>query len=301
MKPRLRPAAALRLTGLCLKATVPAVAAVCRPQPSPPGRACRLGPGAASDMAGAQSPQQASCEAGEKGARGPGIGGPPGRPSLLRAAVAGGCRGVAAGEASPPGGTAGAGLGVPPGGGDGRAGNTARLLLALPREWLPGAKMESVSRAGQEISLAALKQHDPYITSIADVTGQVALYSFSPKANEWVSAGERPGLSPRPAREAAAQPRAGRSRPPAVRGRGSGRPCHGRSCAGVAAGAAAAPGSCLPSPAAVRAPEGARKGEGNRARPRGPLAHSRQPPPERLWGWGFLLLLVAVAELTFFF
>ncbi|XP_030357083.1 mRNA-decapping enzyme 1A isoform X4 [Strigops habroptila] len=45
--------------------------------------------------------------------------------------------------------------------------------------------MESVSRAGQEISLAALQQHDPYITSIADVTGQVALYSFSPKANEW--------------------------------------------------------------------------------------------------------------------
>ncbi|XP_054071739.1 mRNA-decapping enzyme 1A isoform X3 [Rissa tridactyla] len=45
--------------------------------------------------------------------------------------------------------------------------------------------MESVSRAGQEISLAALKQHDPYITSIADVTGQVALYSFSPKDNEW--------------------------------------------------------------------------------------------------------------------
>ncbi|KYO29806.1 mRNA-decapping enzyme 1A [Alligator mississippiensis] len=35
------------------------------------------------------------------------------------------------------------------------------------------------------MSLAALKQHDPYITSIADVTGQVALYSFSPKANEW--------------------------------------------------------------------------------------------------------------------
>ncbi|XP_030314484.1 mRNA-decapping enzyme 1A [Calypte anna] len=45
--------------------------------------------------------------------------------------------------------------------------------------------MEAVSRAEQEISLAALKQHDPYITSIADVTGQVALYSFSPKANEW--------------------------------------------------------------------------------------------------------------------
>ncbi|OXB83045.1 UNVERIFIED_CONTAM: hypothetical protein H355_001388 [Colinus virginianus] len=45
--------------------------------------------------------------------------------------------------------------------------------------------MEAASRAGQQISLAALKQHDPYITSIADVTGQVALYSFSPKANEW--------------------------------------------------------------------------------------------------------------------
>ncbi|KAL8212495.1 UNVERIFIED_CONTAM: mRNA-decapping enzyme 1A [Gekko kuhli] len=47
--------------------------------------------------------------------------------------------------------------------------------------------MESLSKAGQEMSLAALKQHDPYITSIADVTGQVALYSFSPKANEWLS------------------------------------------------------------------------------------------------------------------
>lgn len=47
--------------------------------------------------------------------------------------------------------------------------------------------MESLSKAGQEMSLAALKQNDPYITSIADVTGQVALYSFSPKANEWVS------------------------------------------------------------------------------------------------------------------
>ncbi|NXH20135.1 DCP1A enzyme, partial [Bucco capensis] len=63
--------------------------------------------------------------------------------------------------------------------------DTERLFVALPREWLPGSKMESLSRAGQEISLAALKQHDPYITSIADVTGQVALYSFSPKANEW--------------------------------------------------------------------------------------------------------------------
>ncbi|XP_020659534.3 mRNA-decapping enzyme 1A isoform X1 [Pogona vitticeps] len=45
--------------------------------------------------------------------------------------------------------------------------------------------MELLSKAGQEMSLAALKQHDPYITSIADVTGQVALYRFSPTANEW--------------------------------------------------------------------------------------------------------------------
>ncbi|XP_066207003.1 mRNA-decapping enzyme 1A isoform X3 [Saccopteryx leptura] len=45
--------------------------------------------------------------------------------------------------------------------------------------------MESLSRAGQEMSLAALKQHDPYITSIADLTGQVALYTFCPKANQW--------------------------------------------------------------------------------------------------------------------
>ncbi|XP_034962221.1 mRNA-decapping enzyme 1A isoform X1 [Zootoca vivipara] len=45
--------------------------------------------------------------------------------------------------------------------------------------------MESLSKAGQDMSLAALKQNDPYITSIADVTGQVALYRFNPKANEW--------------------------------------------------------------------------------------------------------------------
>ncbi|NP_001398681.1 mRNA-decapping enzyme 1A isoform 2 [Rattus norvegicus] len=45
--------------------------------------------------------------------------------------------------------------------------------------------MELLSRAEQEMSLAALKQHDPYITSIADLTGQVALYTFCPKANQW--------------------------------------------------------------------------------------------------------------------
>ncbi|XP_066051520.1 mRNA-decapping enzyme 1A isoform X2 [Chamaea fasciata] len=45
--------------------------------------------------------------------------------------------------------------------------------------------MEAAGRAGQEMSLAALRRHDPFITGIADVTGQVALYSFSPKDNEW--------------------------------------------------------------------------------------------------------------------
>ncbi|NXB67448.1 DCP1A enzyme, partial [Struthidea cinerea] len=44
---------------------------------------------------------------------------------------------------------------------------------------------EAAGRAGQEMSLAALRRHDPFITGIADVTGQVALYSFSPKDNEW--------------------------------------------------------------------------------------------------------------------
>ncbi|KAK1158619.1 mRNA-decapping enzyme 1A-like [Acipenser oxyrinchus oxyrinchus] len=45
--------------------------------------------------------------------------------------------------------------------------------------------MEAISTAGQHMSLAALKQHDPYINRIVDVTGQVALYTFNPKANEW--------------------------------------------------------------------------------------------------------------------
>ena len=58
--------------------------------------------------------------------------------------------------------------------------------------------MESLSRAGQEMSLAALKQHDPYITSIADLTGQVALYTFCPKATQWVSAARPPRSPARP-------------------------------------------------------------------------------------------------------
>ncbi|NXY32258.1 DCP1A enzyme, partial [Pomatorhinus ruficollis] len=57
--------------------------------------------------------------------------------------------------------------------------------VTVPRAGLPGSKMEAAGRAGQEMSLAALRRHDPFITGIADVTGQVALYSFSPKDNEW--------------------------------------------------------------------------------------------------------------------
>ena len=36
------------------------------------------------------------------------------------------------------------------------------------------------------MNLAALQQRDPYITDIVDTATQVALYNFSPKANEWV-------------------------------------------------------------------------------------------------------------------
>ncbi|KAM9324453.1 mRNA-decapping enzyme 1A [Gastrophryne carolinensis] len=45
--------------------------------------------------------------------------------------------------------------------------------------------MESGSKVEQGMSLAALRRGDPYISGIVDVTGQVALYSFSAKANEW--------------------------------------------------------------------------------------------------------------------
>ncbi|XP_056102920.1 mRNA-decapping enzyme 1A isoform X2 [Rhinichthys klamathensis goyatoka] len=45
--------------------------------------------------------------------------------------------------------------------------------------------MECVNKAGHLMSLAALQQHDPYIVKLLDVTGQVALYTFNSKANEW--------------------------------------------------------------------------------------------------------------------
>lgn len=45
--------------------------------------------------------------------------------------------------------------------------------------------METVN-AGQTMSLAALQRQDPYINKLLDVTGQVALYNFNSKVNEWV-------------------------------------------------------------------------------------------------------------------
>uniref|UniRef100_A0A3Q3AH95 5'-(N(7)-methylguanosine 5'-triphospho)-[mRNA] hydrolase n=1 Tax=Kryptolebias marmoratus TaxID=37003 RepID=A0A3Q3AH95_KRYMA len=44
--------------------------------------------------------------------------------------------------------------------------------------------METVN-AGHLMSLAALQRQDPYINQLLDVTGQVALYNFNSKANEW--------------------------------------------------------------------------------------------------------------------
>lgn len=41
---------------------------------------------------------------------------------------------------------------------------------------------------GRDISLAALRRHDPYISHIVDVASQVALYTFGHRANEWVRA-----------------------------------------------------------------------------------------------------------------
>ncbi|XP_029390991.1 mRNA-decapping enzyme 1B isoform X1 [Mus pahari] len=42
---------------------------------------------------------------------------------------------------------------------------------------------------GHDISLAALRRHDPYISRIVDVASQVALYTFGHRANEWEKTG----------------------------------------------------------------------------------------------------------------
>ncbi|XP_012732670.2 mRNA-decapping enzyme 1A [Fundulus heteroclitus] len=44
--------------------------------------------------------------------------------------------------------------------------------------------METLT-AGHMMSLAALQRQDPYINKLLDVTGQVALYTFNSKVNEW--------------------------------------------------------------------------------------------------------------------
>ncbi|XP_015233259.1 PREDICTED: mRNA-decapping enzyme 1A [Cyprinodon variegatus] len=44
--------------------------------------------------------------------------------------------------------------------------------------------METLT-AGHMMSLAALQRQDPYINKLLDVTGQVALYNFNSKVNEW--------------------------------------------------------------------------------------------------------------------
>lgn len=46
---------------------------------------------------------------------------------------------------------------------------------------------------GHDISLAALRRHDPYISRIVDVASQVALYTFFHRANKWVRADDGPG------------------------------------------------------------------------------------------------------------
>ncbi|KAM8830201.1 mRNA-decapping enzyme 1A [Synchiropus picturatus] len=46
------------------------------------------------------------------------------------------------------------------------------------------SKMDTAN-AGHMMSLAALQRQDPYINKLLDVTGQVALYNFNSKSNEW--------------------------------------------------------------------------------------------------------------------
>lgn len=45
------------------------------------------------------------------------------------------------------------------------------------------------------MSLAALQRQDPYINKLLDVTGQVALYNFNSKENEWVNLTTHPKRS----------------------------------------------------------------------------------------------------------
>lgn len=64
-----------------------------------------------------------------------------------------------------------------------------KLILCSQKSVRVGAivtsKMENLN-AGHMMSLAALQRQDPYINKLLDVTGQVALYNFNSKTNEWV-------------------------------------------------------------------------------------------------------------------
>lgn len=82
---------------------------------------------------------------------------------------------------------------------------------------------------GLDISLAALQQHDPYISSIVDVASQVALYTFGHRANEWVRETAPPrtlrrqgrgGASSRSAHSGKGGGASWRPRPPVGGGRG---------------------------------------------------------------------------------
>lgn len=86
-----------------------------------------------------------------------------------------------------------------------------------------GRKMAAALGRGLDISLAALRQHDPYISGIVDVASQVALYTFGHRASQWVRARSRPDTprhahrAPRGRGLAAGTPRPlpGMPRPPA--------------------------------------------------------------------------------------
>lgn len=128
---------------------------------------------------------------------------------------------------------------------------------------------------GLDISLAALQQHDPYISSIVDVASQVALYTFGHRANEWV----REAAPPRPLRRerrggatsgpahsrASEQGAGGEVAPPLLWGRGGGRgkgvgvrPWLRRQggCGGCAEGVPSGPGVLGGLPALLRWGEG---------------------------------------------
>lgn len=72
------------------------------------------------------------------------------------------------------------------------AGGNGVCVVPSPTAQVGAANMEALGK-GRDISLSALQQNDPFISSIVDVTSQVALYNFNPKSSEWVSCCRRRG------------------------------------------------------------------------------------------------------------